>query len=92
VRPGDGVASVGYTYSCYWARLCGCQVVAEVPLGEAPRFWAAGPEARSAIFRRFRRAGARAVVSDRAPAGAAGWEPVPGTGYAILALVAQNQD
>jgi hypothetical protein len=86
VRPGDGVGCVGFSYDAYWARLAGVQIVAEVPEEDAAAFFAAGPEGQAAARRCFRSAGARAVVSDRAPAGAAGWRPVPGTRYAVLMI------
>lgn len=86
VRPGDGVASVGYTYNAYWARLAGCPCVAEVPQGEARRFWAAAPAERTQALTAMRLAGARAAVADDAPPGAGGWRRVPGTAYAIRPL------
>jgi hypothetical protein len=85
-QPGDGVGVVGFGYDAYWARLAGVQVVAEVPPEAAAAFFASDAATRAEALRRFRGAGARAVVSDRAPAGAAGWRPVPGTPYAVLWL------
>jgi hypothetical protein len=92
VKPGDGVASIGYTYTAYWARLGRYRVVAEVCAPEAPRFWAAGTAGRAEVLRRFRQAGARAVVCDSVPAGASGWEPVPGTRYAVCRLAPEGKN
>jgi hypothetical protein len=92
VKPGDGVASIGYTYNAYWARLGRYRVVAEVCAPEAPRFWAAGAAGRAEVLRGFRQAGARAVVCDAVPAGTPGWEPVPGTRYAICRIPPQGKD
>jgi hypothetical protein len=84
LRPGDGVGFVGFTFDAYWARLGGYRIVAEVPEGEAGRFWAAQPRVRATALESFRRAGARALVARHADG--PGWRPVPGTDYAFLPL------
>ena len=86
VQPGDGVASVGFTYNAYWARLAGCPCVAEVPLGKATRFWTAPPAERTQALTAMRLAGARAVVCDNAPPQTPGWRRVEGTTFAIRLL------
>jgi hypothetical protein len=89
LRAGDGVAFIGFTYDAYWARLGGYRIVAEVPQGEAERFWTAGGSVRAEVLAAMGRAGARAVVAlHPAPPG---WESVPGTGYAFR-MLGENAD
>jgi hypothetical protein len=92
LKPGDGVGSIGYTYNAYWARLGRYRLAAEVCVPEAARFWAAGTAGRAEVLRRFRQAGARAVVCDAGPTGVPGWEPVPGTRYAIRWLSPEGEN
>jgi hypothetical protein len=86
VRPGDGVGTLGSPYTHYWAHLAGTPAVAEVPTGKDKQFWQATPEEQERAFRAFREAGAAVVVAEGVPEDAAGWEPVPGTGYAIRVI------
>ncbi len=84
LRPGDGVAFVGFTFDAYWARLGGYRIVAEVPETEAERFWAEDGPRRVAVLEAFRQAGARAVVVRHTPG--SDWKPVPRTAFAFRML------
>lgn len=86
VAPGEKVVSIGFTYNAYWARLGRYPVVAEMPLLEAPGFWAAPPAEKTRVLNACRLVGARAIVCDCAPRGADGWHAVPGTAYSVRLL------
>lgn len=86
VEPGDGVASVGFTYNAYWSRLGGYRCVAEVPHGDTARFWTAAPSVRTQALTAMAAVGARAVVCDNVPADAPGWQRIAGTTYGWRAL------
>lgn len=92
VQPGDAVASIGFTYNAYWARLADCQCVAEVPFAMAGRFWTGSPALRTQMLTTCEALGARAVVSDCVPPGMPGWKVIEGTGFAVrpLSRVAQE--
>jgi hypothetical protein len=83
IQPGDKVASIGYALDGYWAHLLGVRIVAEVPLGGVPQFWASPPAVQSDVMADFARAGAKIVVTDQGlPLGAApGWRRIGGTSY-----------
>jgi hypothetical protein len=80
VRPGDKVASIGFTFDGYWAHLAGVTIVAEVPQGDAGVFWLADPVTQAKVFELFSKFGAKAVVSNRAPeyTEPAGWTRISG--------------
>jgi hypothetical protein len=65
VRPGDKVASIGFTFDCYWAHLAEVKIVAEIPEYEAGAFWVSDPETKSKVFQQFAKFGAKAVVCNR---------------------------
>ena len=92
VQPGDAVASIGFTYNAYWARLAECQCIAEVPFALAGRYWTGSPAMRTQMLTTCEALGARAVVSDCVPPGMPGWKVIPGTGFAVrpLSRVAQE--
>ena len=88
---GDAVAqmvrSEAYALGPYWARLARVRIVADVATYPPRHEWLADPVRRSDVLDALRSAGARAVVTD-APMEAlgSGWEPIDGTGYAVLLL------
>lgn len=86
LRPGDGVAFVGFTFDACWARLGGYRIVAEVPETQERRFWEASPGEAAAVLAAFRRAGARAVVARHPPG--PGWQKVSGTDFTFRLLEA----
>ena len=75
IHAGDRVGCVGLSLDTAWARLARVSVIAEIPTSSEAEYWSASAAVRSAVLRAFSRAGARAVVSRRPPAGgaAAGW-------------------
>jgi hypothetical protein len=86
LRAGDEVGFVGYTFDAYWARLGGYRIVAEVPEGEAAKFWAADRAVQGRVMGALRRAGVRAAVAGPLPRAPAGWAEVSGTGYYVYDL------
>jgi hypothetical protein len=92
VEPGDGVASIGFTYNAYWARLGQVHCVAEIPHPEASSFWSLSSARQAELLTLCRLAGARAVVSDCAPSVAPGWRKVPGTSFAVRQLDPRRTD
>jgi hypothetical protein len=86
LEPGNAVGSIGFTYSAYWARLGGWQVVAEIPQRERSTFFKATPTTQAKVFDAFRQAGAQAIVCSGAEIEGLGWQTVPGTGFAIYDL------
>ena len=86
IQPGDRVASIGYTFDAYWARLAGVKIVAEIPSAGAGVFWTADSELKSTVYDTFAKTGAKAIVCNRAPPGMpqpAGWQRVESSDYWI---------
>jgi hypothetical protein len=85
VRPGDKVATIGYAFDSYWARLAHVQIVAEMFDWEARLFWSGTPSLQSEVLRAFARSGASAVVAERVPVDVdpAEWHRVGRSGYYI---------
>jgi hypothetical protein len=83
IHPGDDVASLGYTFNCYWAHLAEVRIVAETPQEDVNSFWAASSEAQAAALQAFARTGARVLVADTMPdrASYGNWRPIATTGY-----------
>jgi hypothetical protein len=81
LREGDSIGFVGFTFDAYWARLARLRIVAEVPEGQAPRFWSAGDSVRNAALDSFASAGARAVVARVAGGAPPDWLTVPSTNF-----------
>jgi hypothetical protein len=85
---GSKVALLGPNDDCYWARLAGFRIVAEV---QAPEFWEADGPARGEVLRRVHAAGAAAIVSPpgvRRPGNmeAKGWVRAGTSDYYLLPL------
>jgi hypothetical protein len=85
VRPGDKVATIGYAFDSYWARLARVQIVAEMFDWEARPFWSGTPSFQSEVLRAFARSGASAVVAERVPVDVdpAKWHRVGTSGYYV---------
>jgi hypothetical protein len=91
IEPGDHVASIGNSYYAYWARLEKVEIVSEVPRGinseiadSASAFWRSSPEGKEAVLHILRSTGAKAVISDSAPAALPpGWIPIENTKHAV---------
>jgi hypothetical protein len=88
IKQGDKVGLLGDESDIYWARLAGVQVVAQVPLTDAPAYWSSSEGARDDINRWIGMAGAVALVASwtSPPAPIDGWTPVPGSRYSIFPL------
>lgn len=89
VEKGTDVGLIGYGFTAHWAYLAGVRIVAEMVPEEAPAFWGANDETRSAVLEAFRASGAAYVVAEVVPARlpeAGTWRPLPGTGYWLLDL------
>jgi len=88
IRAGDRVGLIGDESDIYWARLAGVQVVAQIPLTDAPAYWFSSEGARDDINRWIGMAGAVALVASwtSPPAPIEGWTPVPGSRYSIFPL------
>lgn len=91
IRPGDKVASIGFTFDGYWAHLAQVTIVAEIPEGEAGTFWIATPETKSQVLALFAKYGAKAIVSNRVPqyTNPPGWTSIYGWtpyGYSFFFL------
>lgn len=63
VRPGDRIAVIGDGTFAYWARLARVRIVAEVPPGSAPEFFAASQARRDSLLQLLRASGVQAIVS-----------------------------
>lgn len=68
IRPGDRVASIGFSFDGYWAHLAGVTIVTEIPESGAGTFWVSDPEVKAKVFQTFADFGAKAVVCNRVPA------------------------
>ena len=81
LHPGDRVGCIGLSWDVGWARLARVSVVAQILSNNVGEYWDASPRVRAAALRAFARAGARAVVTGRPPAGSAasGWRRLGAT-------------
>jgi hypothetical protein len=87
LKAGDRIGLVGDSYRAYWLRLARVSVVAEITPAETGRFWTADPARRTAVAQAFAQAGARAIVTDRAPPpGILGWRRLGNTEAYIYPL------
>lgn len=88
VKPGDRLASVGYTFDAYYARAAGARMVAEVVGVED--FWHLRPSEAADLKARLASIGVKAIVAKDRPEGQAtgNWKDVPVSGgrYSILLL------
>ena len=71
VEPGTRVAWIGATFNPAWARLARVQIVVEIPVEHAERYWSADAEIRNEILETFVTAGAEVVYASDVPA----WAP-----------------
>jgi hypothetical protein len=94
LRPGEEIATVGYPFSVYYARLAGLRVIANIgfrgdgEVYDTDQFWALSDGKFSALKEELRRIGARAIVSpdncNVAPT--SGWHSITGTEYCVQLL------
>lgn len=88
VRPGDRVASIGFTFDGYWAHLADVKIVAEVTQGDAGTFWLSEPATKARVLQTFTNLGAKAVVCNRVPqfSSPPGWQHVGQSEFFVLPL------
>jgi hypothetical protein len=88
LSPQSRIASVGYSFEHYFARLARVTIVAEVIDSEVPAFWSMPPQQRDVLYRRLRSYDVKAIVAASAPDTClqTGWIPLAGTPYRLLLL------
>ncbi len=88
VLPGDKVASIGYSFPHFWARLARVQIVAEIPSDDAKFFWEADSKVQSEVIRAFKSTGAKAVVTGlmKHNIPPSGWQRIENSDYFIYML------
>jgi hypothetical protein len=88
IRPGDKVAALGTSFEVYWARLARVRVVAEIPDGSVPEFWAADPTMKSKAIAVLFSTGAKAIVAADVPrtSGLVEWQSIGTTGFFVYSL------
>jgi hypothetical protein len=88
LESGDQVGHVGYSFSAYWARLAGLQIIAEIHPEDIPAFQAADNHRLQEILAAFASTGARAVIVAPLPNPAVtdDWESIGDTGYRLYRL------
>jgi hypothetical protein len=89
---GGKVGLIGDESDIYWARLARVQIVAQVPLSDAPAYWSLSDGARDDIDRWIGMTGSSALVASwTSPAVPLdGWTPVAGSQYSIFRLKKQK--
>ena len=85
VGPGDKVAFIGDSFRAFWAHLAGARVVAEVRRDKVGDFWQADAAVKTDLLNAFSRAGVKAVVMEKPPAGVdvGGWKKIRDTDYYV---------
>ncbi len=87
ILPGDRVASFGYSFSHFWARLAGVKIVAEIPSEDVHLFWKADSQGQSDIIKAFGSTGAKAIVAtliqNTIPPG---WQRIKDSDYYVYML------
>ncbi len=87
LRPGVDVAIIGDgDEQMTWARLARLRIVAQIPPEDADDFWRiSDPREKAEVYDAFAKAGAMAVVTDKAPPpdGFADWQRVGDTKYYV---------
>jgi len=88
ISPGDKVASIGYSFPHFWARLARVKIVAEMPSEDAKLFWKSDSNVQSKVIDAFRSTGAKVIVTGLMPREIPqpGWEKIADTDYYIFDL------
>jgi hypothetical protein len=87
IQPGDRVSYIGDALTDHiWAHMAGLSLASEIPERGKSSYWAADSALKSQVDHIFLASGAKAVVTQQAPAEAIGegWHNVPGTDYYVL--------
>jgi hypothetical protein len=79
IKPGDELATIGYTFDAYYAHAAGTRIIAQIP--EADEFWGLSVAEREKVKEHLASVGVRAVVVKDGPRGFAygDWHEIPGT-------------
>jgi len=75
IQPGDKVASIGYSFGAYWARLARVSIVAEIPADiDSPGtilspvsdniFWESSCDVQSRVVEKFAQTGVKAIIGE----------------------------
>lgn len=93
LRPGEEIATVGYPFSVYYARLARLRVVSNIGFrGEgaydSDRFWTLNDASLKALDEDLRRCGVKAIVSSAGCGNVSrnGWRPIEDTAYCVQLL------
>ena len=88
VQEGDKVAAIGHSLCAFWARLARLRIVAEIPLGSVPDFWAAAPSVKVDVVKAFAGTGAKAIVAHQIPRSNSigDWRRIGNTDHYVLLL------
>jgi len=88
IPAGAKVASIGFSYNAYWARLAGVQIAMEIP--DAASYWASSDSVKAIVHKRFAESGAVAIVANRflPAAPPSGWKRLGDSRYYLLPLAA----
>jgi hypothetical protein len=86
IKPGEPIANIGDSADCYWVRLAGARIIAEVPIGATRpdlEFWKASADVQQETIRKLKAAGAQHVIASEVPASAGPeWQRLK-DGYAV---------
>jgi len=84
VQAGDQVAIIGSAQvASPWARLARVRIVAETPIADQEKFWAAADPVKSQVIESFASTGVKVIVAAKAASDVspAGWQRIGNTGY-----------
>jgi len=91
LRPGQTVGIIGSGWDAMmWAREARLRIVAQIPLESTSEFWQIqNPRGKAEVYDAFRKAGARAVVTEETPpsSGFDDWQRVGNTSYFMHVLI-----
>ncbi len=79
IKPGDQLATIGYTFDAYYAHAAGTRIIAQIP--EADEFWGLSAAEREKVKEHLVSIGTKALVAKDGPRGSgyADWQEIPGT-------------
>jgi hypothetical protein len=89
LQPGDKVAVIGSGFHASgWAWLGRWQIVAELPLNQAPSFWALESAGQAAVMQALADTGAQVAVAEGKPASVqqAAWQRIGNTNHFVFVL------
>lgn len=88
LKRGERIAVIGDALPCYYARVAGLRITAQVLPEDEARFWALDAASRMELERQLSEAGVRAILAGHAPPeqSAGGWAGLGKTGYYLRGL------